>query len=173
MGQQLPEGDVSDDDNPDADLLAFNVEMGMIPMSSVNSSGGLVTAEVDAPRRRARLNSHSVPLAGEPADAGREDEEGAPMQVVQKTASKDSASGGGAITSTGALFDYFTSGGSQDSWDNAPAEGAVSASNSASNVAGAQASSRRRNSGKGLHEDNVIHKYVSLQRVDCCVLYTD
>lgn len=57
----------SDDDYPDSDLLAFNVEMGMVPMSSINSSGALATESTDLPGalprpRRARLNSHSVPL---------------------------------------------------------------------------------------------------------------
>lgn len=57
----------SDEDYPDSDLLAFNVEMGMVPMSSINSSGVLATESTDAPGalprpRRARLNSHSVPL---------------------------------------------------------------------------------------------------------------
>jgi hypothetical protein len=156
--------DTSDDEdveltsNPDADLLAFNVEMGMIPMSSVQSSGALQTAETETrPQRRARLNSHSEPLGEDPEKLGS----GAGQKSLPRASSQDSA--GGPISSSGALFDYFT--GSQDSWDNAASADGVSASNSATNMAGGVAPARRRSSKGNSIQDNVIHKYAHFT---CC-----
>lgn len=69
MKQRLNDIPSDDESCADADLLAFNVEMGMVPMSSLGSAGALATDGpeshgVAVPRpRRARLNSHSVPLS--------------------------------------------------------------------------------------------------------------
>jgi hypothetical protein len=158
-------------ENPDADLLAFNVEMGMVPMSSVNSLGGLAGSDTDAPRRRQkRINSHSEPLgdmatqasgtsqraaspraASPRAASGTQDsaEAPAPPRHVARAVSADSY--GGAITNSGALFDYFT--GSQDSWDQ-DGQGATGA-------AGQPTSARRRSSKGTGPGETVLHKYVA------------
>jgi hypothetical protein len=154
-------------ENPDADLLAFNVEMGMVPMSSVNSLGGLAGSDTDAPRRRQkRINSHSEPLgdmvtqgatpraaspraASPRAASGIQDsaEAPAPPRHVARAVSADSY--GGAITNSGALFDYFT--GSQDSWDQ-DGQGGTGA-------AGQPTSARRRSSKGTGPGETVLHKY--------------
>jgi hypothetical protein len=162
-------------ENPDADLLAFNVEMGMVPMSSVNSLGGLAGSDTDAPRRRQkRINSHSEPLgdmatqasgtsqraaspraASPRAGSGTQDsaEAPAPPRHVARAVSADSY--GGAITNSGALFDYFT--GSQDSWDQ-DGQGATGA-------AGQPTSARRRSSKGTGPGETVLHKYVASAHV--------
>jgi hypothetical protein len=163
-------------ENPDADLLAFNVEMGMVPMSSVNSLGGLAGSDTDAPRRRQkRINSHSEPLgdmatqasgtsqraaspraASPRAGSGTQDsaEAPAPPRHVARAVSADSY--GGAITNSGALFDYFT--GSQDSWDQ-DGQGGTGA-------AGQPTSARRRSSKGTGPGETVLHKYVC-----CCCCF--
>ena len=156
-GDRDQQGSISDEDMTDADLLAFNVEMGMVP---INSSGGLSSNDLEGTAlqsskpRRQRLHSHSVPLAEEGGG------DASAMHTRQRAASQDlSDDGGPAITASGALFDYFT--GSQDAWDNASdavSGGNLSTSNSSSNISASAA--RRRGSRGSTGADAVIHKYV-------------
>ena len=136
----------SDSSGSAQDLLAFNVEIGGVPLAPSGSSGmlseGSYEVNADAsglPVRRRRLNSHSVPLPAANTSEGR---------LRSGSFTLGGRGGGGS----GQLYDpaLAGSGSSYDAWDELTTTATVDAFGVVKN--------KRRGSNSGLKEEAIIHK---------------